>query len=382
MKRWLFGVGVAAAVCGAIVACVGDDPQPATTGGGDSGASDAPASDGSPGADASDAAGGPLVIAKGQSFPIAIAVLGDVVYWANQGGAATGCTDTSDGSIMSARVDGTEQPRTVAQGLACPSSLVVTADKVYWAERGTKSGGASGKAFGDGSVHSAGHDGSSPATLVPNLELPLGLRAEGDRLFYFTGPADGIDALWRLPMAGGSPLKLASVGKSASGLTLDGAKVYWTEDGAGNLWRMPNDDDGGAAGSADAGDGGTKEKLAGNLPLPANPAIVGANLYWVNRAGTCSVGKWSAAAGAGTLAADLGIPREQPANAAGCRQLAADDQYVYVTSFTSNPVRVAVAGGTVAKLADLPATTALAVTPDSVYVGSGGASATIYRIAK
>lgn len=375
MKRTLAVVLAIAAATGIVAACVGDDPTPAplTSDGGPvpPPAPPPPGTDGSA-TDSGDAAlPGATTIASDQPFPVAIAVLGSVVYWVNEGGNVDGCTDTADGTIMSAPTDGSAAPKTVANGLHCPGSLAVTATKVYWGERGTPSIN-----YADGKIGVAGHDGSNPAAVVTGIQFPIWIHADDASVWYFTGPANGIDALWRTKPDGGGPVRLTPVAKSAAGMAIDSNVLYWTEDFAGHVYKIPADDDGGA-------DGGTKTKLADDTHLPNQPIVLNGAVYWLGKAAGCSIGMWTAAAGQSQLVPDLGIPRE-PANqnTAGCRQIATDGQYFYVTAMTDKLVRVPVAGGAPTRL-EVPDTTAIGVGADgSVYVGTGAGAAKILKLPK
>jgi hypothetical protein len=378
MKRTLAVFLAIATGAGIVAACVGDDPSPgpaATTDGGPinpPGPVPPPGTDGSATDAGNDSGAGVYtVVAKDQEFPIAIAVLGNVVYWANEGGNTNGCTDTADGTVMSAPSDGSAAPKTIATGLQCPGHIAVTGDKVYWTERGTPSLNQT-----DGKIVSAGHGGESPQDLVSGIQLPLYIHVDGTSLFYFIGPPSGQDAIWRIPVTGGPSVRLTVTGASAAGMAIQSNLLYWAEDLAGRVYQIPENDDGGA-------DGGTKQKLADDAKIPSQPLLLGGAVYWLDKSATCSISKWTQATGRTDLVADLGVPRELPTQKnSGCRQFATDGQYFYVTTFTDKLVRVPVAGGAVERL-DVSFTTAIAVGDDgSVYVGTGASGASIVKLVK
>ena len=66
----------------------------------------------------------PVEIATGQIHPTVIRVDGDTLYWIDIGTLTNGsCSATTDGSVMRAKVDGS-QLTAIATGQKCPSDLV------------------------------------------------------------------------------------------------------------------------------------------------------------------------------------------------------------------------------------------------------------------
>ncbi len=373
MRARFFFVAGAASAIGVAAACVGDDPSvpPALP---DASGDSAPPTDSAPADTGSDA--GRTVVATGQKFPLTLAVLGPTIYWVDTGGTAGGCTDTPDGTIMSANIDGTGTPVTIATGLKCPSGLAVTADKVYWSERGTPTG-IGDAAFGDGAIKRADHNGASPETLVSNVQFPLAIRVHGDQLYYFTGPGNAADDLWRISITTvGAPVHVASVARSASGLFVDDAFIYWSEDNSGNVWRLPESLDAGVDANA------AKTRIGVNQTVPTNPipSADDASVFWFNHGGGGALVRHDIASSSETIIAQNIAP------GGSGRQIAIDDKYLYYTTTGAPAGRVPLNGGAdtpVEKIApDLVESVGLFVTDDSIYLSAGGATGSIYRILK
>ena len=118
--------------------------------------------------------------------------------------------------------------------------------------------------YDDGGVHRAPLDGGAIATYVANLKNPGCFALDSAKAVYVSQFKDG-----GVVRANGNTIVPVIAGHDGPwGVALDGTHLYWTDYGAGAVWR--SDLDGGSAMSIS-----TNEVHAGCLALDAT------HLYWV-----------------------------------------------------------------------------------------------------
>jgi hypothetical protein len=193
----------------------------------------------------------PIVLAKGEESPSAIATDGEWVYWATGANADAGIVAT----IARALPDGgsrsvlTPEPQRVA-------AIAVDETHVYWAtiqgsvnyvRRMVKGGGAvepvsSEKARATelavtkanvvwttkdsplGAVYSAPKSGADASVIAPNQAVPHGIASDGTKVFWATTTNNQINQA----LLDGSGLASIESKGQPNELTTDGKRVYWT----------------------------------------------------------------------------------------------------------------------------------------------------------
>lgn len=173
-----------------------------------------------------------------------IAVTKDAIYWASFYGD----------SIVGVRLNELEggAPKTFASGEPHPTGLIADQGQLYWTT------------YDDGGVHRAPLDGGAIATYVANLKNPGCFALDSAKAVYVSQFKDG-----GVVRANGNTIVPVIAGHDGPwGVALDGTHLYWTDYGAGAVWR--SDLDGGSAMSIS-----TNEVHAGCLALDAT------HLYWV-----------------------------------------------------------------------------------------------------
>ncbi len=108
---------------------------------------------------------------------------------------------------------------TIVTGEANPTSLAVDSSGVYWANWSSYDTAP----VADGSVVSAGLDGSNVATLAENLIYARGLALDADNVYWVSASEE---TLYRLPKAGGTPVALASGLYDPGSPVLDESGIY------------------------------------------------------------------------------------------------------------------------------------------------------------
>jgi DNA-binding beta-propeller fold protein YncE len=229
----------------------------------------------------------PTLLAEGQGDPRALAVDGDHVYWVN----------TSSGEIMRVPRQG-GRPEAIAQGQHTPWVLALDESHVYWGTfsagalggvlRAPKAGGpvqyltvASGiqglvvdieRVYFTDEAHlglvSARKDGSSPQQLHhyhDQLFVAGALVSDGSLLYF----PDGDRILRLVKSPGNAPVVLGDAESVPAGLALDGANVYWANQGTGELRKSPRQ-------------GGAPSTLATDQPGAAFVAVDASRVYWTN----------------------------------------------------------------------------------------------------
>jgi hypothetical protein len=170
----------------------------------------------------------PVVIASGQVNPLALALTADQVFWIDRGTFDATGKPRSDGSVKATSISG-GQPHTLATAQASPHDVALDAATrfVYWTN-------ASG-----GQLMAAAFDAPKAIALLDKLAQPEGLALDDHALYWtdlITGEVRGgtlsiskstptlkpdIDALPAAP-TGTSPRRIAAAGKDL---------VCWTYEG-------------------------------------------------------------------------------------------------------------------------------------------------------
>jgi hypothetical protein len=213
--------------------------------------------------------------------PQAIAVDGVNVYFA-----------TVQGDVMKVPVAGGSLV-TLASQQATPAGIAVDGTNVYWTNAGA----------GTGSVMKVPAAGGAPTTLATIKSSPYGIAVDpldvggsppGSASWVYWVDIESAPAVMKVPVAGGSPVTLASA-SSPSAIAVRAGTVYYTD--GDNLMSVP------AA-------GGTPVTLATGQPLPASLGVDATSLYWSNVRGVGTIMKMPLGGSAPTmLASSTGAAR-------------------------------------------------------------------------
>lgn len=235
---------------------------------------------------------------------------------------------------------------TLARSPNLPTAIAVSATHVYWMDTENTSG--------QGVLMRVPRAGGTPQELTPRIYVgAYTLAVNATHVYWAT------DAVFRLPLAGGTVEEVARTGSGASGLTIDATHAYWAglvSENVGSVSKVPLA-------------GGAVVIIAAGQACPRAIAADATNVYWTT---TCEpgdelypvLGKVLKAAHAGGEPVVLAENQPEP------YALAVDGAHVYwvnglptnQTDHSSNPInRVAIAGGeTVAIADDLAAVTLVA----------------------
>jgi hypothetical protein len=302
-----------------------------------------------PPAEAGTDAGSPsLLFAAGQNNPLQIAADDRHVYWTNAG---TQSNAGVDGAVLRAPVSG-GAPTTLWVGPAFAVALDVAS--VYFTGRG--------------SIMSMPLDGGSVTTLVSGQAGgPDAIASDGASLYWVSSSPSSIR---KIPVAGGTPVVLATGLASINSVAVDHESVYWGEalnapdGGDGAVWIKSVPVGGGTpavlfSSPASGGDTG--------VVLPPTVTVRDPDVYATFPDVTPALGLARLATGGGTpytLAPSIGV------------NLAVDDAAVYWTvSELASVFRLPVAGGLPETIAaGQPGAGAVAVNGASVFwtVSNGG----------
>ncbi len=213
----------------------------------------------------------PTLIAGSQAYPVAIAVNSSGLYWANAGNGASAL-----GGLMWLPIGGTT-PAPLATAYTCPNALILSASSVYWFDCGTM------------------NNTNEPLLTLPVADpaatpTPIGATRSG---CAFAMALSGTNLFWlesgcflnagslnqvTLPDAG-SPIDLLPSttlsGPYSNRIAVDAQGVYYSDDlsgqfGAGSIFRAP---------------------LGGGTPVTLVPtananaiAVDAVNIYWTDTA--------------------------------------------------------------------------------------------------
>lgn len=171
----------------------------------------------------------PVEIATGQIHPTVIRVDGDTLYWIDIGTLTNGsCSATTDGSVMRAKVDGS-QLTAIATGQKCPSDLVLAGTDLYWTVQGNGN-------FADGAVMHAPKNGTGATPLYSNIVQAARLATDGTTLYVSAANNGALDDIFRAPLSGSGPLvKMAAQQVNVSGIEVQGSRILWGTVGPGSL---------------------------------------------------------------------------------------------------------------------------------------------------
>ncbi len=242
----------------------------------------------------------PVVLARGQSHPIAVAVVNGEVFWANNGVDENDKQQLGLGSIAKVPVAGGD-PVVVAAKQNMPGLLVADSKYLYW----TDLNGVRRAPLAGGPV-------AVVAAIQKGRGMPFSLAEQGDTVYLGTlhvsdaglyrvkktGGALGDvntgfsvvnavatdskyvylcingDVLGRIPHGGGAmdAAVLAKGVKKCSGLGVDADGVYFTEADAGAVKKV-------------AKTGGPATIIASGLRDPNEIVVDGTSVYWLEQGG-------------------------------------------------------------------------------------------------
>ena len=162
-------------------------------------------------------AGGPTVIASGQTQLAGIAVDAANVYWADSGAHVV---------RFCPQPDCAGGPKTFAQIAGAPFDVVSDGAHVYFTDR---SGGNLYTCPASGC-------GNAPTLLASGLDDPVLVAADAKAVYVsmYAGGAAGKGGIARcdLPSCSGGPVKIGTNLKAPYGIAIDSGYVYWAEEGS------------------------------------------------------------------------------------------------------------------------------------------------------
>jgi sugar lactone lactonase YvrE len=273
-------------------------------------------------------------------------------------------------------VGGVCQPATIASGQIAPFAIAVDPSYIYWTNH----------AETNGSVVKMPLSGGAPTTMATGLQAPTHITVDTDNVYWTSddwrafnpmldaGPPSG--GILMLPLAGGTPITLASGLYSPDWITVSGGTLLWDD------WGNPEDSSEGSVSQIEARQGASVVTLATGQLSPTGLAVNATNLYWCNQ-GDDTPGDGVVFAlprpPAGGVASTLAtIPESGMSNPI---YLAIDTTHVYWTDFT-NGVVVAepIGGGAITTLAKGVAPYGIAADGTNVYWSDWG-NGTVMKVA-
>jgi len=252
-------------------------------------------------------------LASGQDFPNAVSVHGSWVYWTNYDAAKSG--GAASGAVS--RVSTTGGPITViASGQAFPWDVVADDTSVYWTCN--ESGVVRSAAAGGGSIKVIATNCPLSTTEVA-CENPAGIAVDATNVYF----ADQLDWVWKVPLAGGTPVVVGSAagsGYAPAFVAVSGATVFWTASST-TMFEYT-----GSTVQSAPTVGTTVTALAANQTRAWSIAVDGSNVYWTEYTSPGSIMSVPIGGGAiTTLASGQTFPYS----------IAVDGTNVYWTDYTS-----------------------------------------------
>jgi hypothetical protein len=249
--------------------------------------------------------GAPVKLAAGR-FVTGVAVDAKNVYWIN--GATT--SYSVDGSLMQVPIEG-GSPVVLASALNNPHSLAVDATSVYWANAGTYQLGPPPNYTNNGTVMKVRIGGGSATTLASGQNAPTGVAVDAANVYWTNNNESG--SVMKVPIAGGTPTALAWNQYLPTDIVVDAKNVYWTNhDFYTNVMKVPIQ-------------GGTPALVSrSGRPAARYLAIDATNVYWTDDFGV--VLKAPLAGGAPTL---LAGSNTLVSNGASPKRIAVDAESIY-----------------------------------------------------
>jgi hypothetical protein len=211
----------------------------------------------------------------------AVEVDSSSVYWSVPG----------DGTVMKVAIDG-GAPTTLASGFYFPEgspyggfSIVLEGMSVYWLNAGQLSDGGA-----VGAIVEVPLDGGTPTTLISGQGISGEVAADRMSVYFASTlcPSDGGDcecdggacpaAFLKVPLSGGAPTTLASVGPTLFKFAIDDTSLYWTECPSctssfpasdGKVMKVPLT-------------GGTPTTVASGRRVPGAIAVDATSVYWTD----------------------------------------------------------------------------------------------------
>jgi len=238
--------------------------------------------------------GGPVIQLASTPTPAGIAVDGTSVYW----------TSSAAGTVKRVPIAG-GLPTPLASQQLEPGQIAVDATNVYWANWGDP-----------GAIMKAPIVGG-PTTVLAPASLPFGIAVDDESVYWSQCGGD----LKKIPIGGGLPVSLASVG--CSHIALNATSVCALSSGAPGensvLWKVPLG-------------GGTQQKLAsGSYWHWTTVAVDLTHAYWTDAVNGGLVSRAPLAGGESLILAS-----KQPAP----RAIAVDDTSVYWTDLTGKVMKL------------------------------------------
>ena len=205
------------------------------------------------------AGGAPVSVDSGASPYVDLAVDAQSIYWTEEAGGVVRKKPLSGGASVLLAASGNSTTKA--------AFIAVNAVGVYWATRFPAEGSTSGTL--DGAILTTSLDGGTPVTIARTVAKALAVSASN---VYWI--AD--DAVFQVPIAGGTPTQLASKQDKPRFLTIDASHVYWTNEGS--IWNSSGFYEGSVMRVAIGG--GTPAAFARKQDIAGPLALTGQGVYW------------------------------------------------------------------------------------------------------
>jgi hypothetical protein len=228
----------------------------------------------------------PVVVAPGQTYPRAIAVDANNIYWTQA---------MISGSVMQQAIAG-GATITLASSQHQPWLVAVSAGFVFWTNYGPSQ-----------TVNKVPIGGGTITALATGQSNPAGIAADANNVYWTN--ARNNSTVWQVSIGGGVPLALApSNHPSPWAVAVDATSVYWVDYGNGS-----------SAYAVPIG-GGTQTTLATTALSPYDIAAYGPNIYftaWTSVSNGMVLGAAKAGGASTMLASGLSAPTGVAVDASG-----------------------------------------------------------------